>query len=318
MQFSIDRFSCKQILDQRKEEFMKLFISSIIIMSLSLMACSQKIPEFDSDNAFQDLVEQTEIGFRHPGTEEIKILRAYIKNKLSEYGADIEEQAFEVEVRGQLQEGENIIASFYPRMSRRILLAAHYDTRPWADMEKEDSLHTKPVLGANDGASGVAVLLELARILQQNEPAQYGVDMVFFDLEDSGSYEENDTWCLGSQFFAEQFSGQLPEKAIVVDMIGDKDLAINMEYFSYQNSPALVNEVWEIAKELGFNEFKPKIGTVVIDDHLPMIKIGINAILLIDFEYPSWHTVHDTPDKCSPHSLYVVGQTLLHLVYSEK
>lgn len=297
---------------------MKLILIVYVLLILSLISCTKKIPEFNADNAFQLIVEQCNIGFRHPGTEEIKLVRSYIINHLQTSGARVKEQDFEVSVLEKNMDGKNIVASFYPRLSRRILLGAHYDTRPWADLEKDDSLHTEPVLGANDGASGVAVLLEIARILKQHEPTQFGVDMVFFDLEDSGIYENHDSWCLGSQYFAANFQGPFPEKAIIVDMIGDADLAINMEYFSYQNSPSLVNEVWNIAKELGFNEFHSKIGTVVIDDHLPLIRIGMNAIVIIDFDYPYWHTVQDTPDKCSPRSLYVVGQTLLHLIYNNK
>ena len=295
----------------------KVFLLLLFVVIYSV-GCSHSVPKFNQDQAFVYLEEQCDFGFRYPGSEEIKLLQSYIISKMKNAGAKVEEQDFTTTINDEPVSGKNIIARFFPRMSRRILLAAHYDTRPWADKDPDPKNHAEPVLGANDGASGVAVLLEIASILNQTPPQQYGVDLVFFDVEDSGSYGVDSSWCKGSQFFADQFQGEKPEKAIVVDMIGDKDLAINMEYFSYQNSPALVNEVWEIAKELGFSEFKPKIETVIVDDHLPLIKIGINAIDLIDFDYPVWHTVSDTPDQCSPHSLFVVGQTLLHLIYQEK
>jgi len=133
-----------------------------------------------------------------------------------------------------------------------------------------------------------------------------------------GSYGNNESWCLGSSYFAENFADKKPEKAIIVDMIGDADLEIDIEYFSYHNSPNLVNEIWNAAKNLGFSEFKFKIGAGIYDDHFPLIKNGFNAIDIIDFEYKFWHTLDDTSDKCSPHSLYVVGQTLLQIIYQEK
>jgi Zn-dependent M28 family amino/carboxypeptidase len=233
-------------------------------------------------------------------------------------GAIIEEQTFETTLQDSVISGVNIIAHFYPQMSRRILLGAHYDTRPWADKEEDMNLHDQPITGANDGASGVAVLLEIATVLSQNEPNQYGVDLVFFDLEDMGQYNDNHTWCLGSSYFADHFTGKLPEKAVIIDMIGDADLKIDMEYFSYYSSPLLVKEVWETAQDLGFNVFHTKISNRVYDDHVPLLEVGFNAIDIIDFDYPYWHTLKDTPDKCSPRSLYVVGQTLLHIIYQEK
>ena len=133
-----------------------------------------------------------------------------------------------------------------------------------------------------------------------------------------GSYNNNETWCLGSTYFADNFSSTKPEKAIVIDMIGDADLSINLDYYSYHNSPNLVNEVWNIAEELGFSVFKSRIQNIIYDDHYPLIKAGFNAILIIDFEYPYWHTLEDTQDKCSPESLYKVGQTVLNLIYKEE
>ncbi|MCD4818873.1 MAG: M28 family peptidase [Candidatus Cloacimonetes bacterium] len=294
----------------------KILLYQIILFLI--ISCSQTIPEFDGEKAFQKIEEQCDIGFRYPGTEEIKILRKYIISEMEAVGAQIETQEYIVEIDNVEIDGQNITASFYPRKSRRILLGAHYDTRPWADKDADSLNHSKPVMGANDGGSGVAVLFEIGRILANNEPLQYGIDLVFFDLEDMGSYGNDDTWCVGSKYYAENFKGEKPEKAIVVDMIGDKDLAINMEFFSYKNSPALVNEVWDIAQDLGFTEFKSKIVTAIIDDHYSLIKEGFNAIDIIDFDYPVWHTINDTPEQCSSHSLYVVGQTLVTLIYSEK
>lgn len=287
------------------------------IFSFILFSCAKAVPKFNPDRAFQYLTEQCDLGPRYPGSDGILLVRDYIINNLLTNGAEIEEQTFSVEIGTQDYTGVNIIASFYPRLSRRILLGAHYDTRPWADKDADENNHDQPIIGANDAASGVSVLLEIAAILAENQPPQYGVDMIFFDLEDMGEYGRNETWCLGSDYYAEKFSGRFPEKAIIVDMIGDRDLNIDMEYFSYHNSPELVKEIWDYAAELNFKEFRPRITHRIYDDHYPLIQAGFNAIVIIDFDYPYWHTMQDTPDKCSPNSLYVVGQTLLELLYQK-
>lgn len=290
----------------------------VFMCILVFVSCGSSIPEFDQQNAFEILEKQCELGPRYPGSSEIELCRNLIINELTTTGAVIEEQEFVTTELDSIMHGVNIIAHFYPQMGRRILLGAHYDTRPWADKETDVSLHDKPIIGANDAASGVAVLLELARIIAQKPPSQFGVDLVFFDLEDMGSYNKNETWCLGSSYFAQNYSGNLPEKAIVVDMIGDADLLIEMEYYSYHNSPQLVNEIWNTAHDLGFQQFNSKITKRIYDDHYPLIKVGFNAVDIIDFEYPYWHTLEDTADKCSPKSLYIVGQTLLRIIYQEK
>lgn len=290
---------------------------SLILVWTIFIGCAKRVPRFDAAHAFDLLHRQCEIGARYPGSEEIEICRNLIIDELEKYDAHIEKQHFTVTLQQKEYAGVNIIASFYPRLSRRILLGAHYDTRPWADKETDPSLHNLPIIGANDAASGVAVLLELAAVLDREEPTQYGIDLVFFDLEDMGSYGENETWCLGSQYFATHYSQNLPEKAIIIDMIGDADLQIDMEQLSYQNSPVLVNEVWNIAGHLGYDQFRSRITKRIYDDHVPLIAAGFEAIDIIDFDYPHWHTLQDTPDKCSPQSLFVVGQTLLHLIYEK-
>ena len=294
----------------------KLIFFFFLIFVIS--SCADNYPVFNAESASVLLEKQCELGARYPGSDGIELCREFIINELTKYNAEIELQKFTVELSGEEIDGMNILASFYPQMSRRILLGAHYDTRPWADKEEDTSLHNTPILGANDAASGVAVLLELAKIISAQQPQQFGIDLIFFDLEDMGAYGENESWCLGSSYFADNYTKPKPEKAIIIDMIGDADLSINMEYFSYHNSPNLVKEVWEIADQLGYNEFKPRIVNRIYDDHYPLIAIGINAIVVIDFEYPHWHTLEDTPDKCSPHSLGVVGQTMVNMIYQEK
>lgn len=280
-----------------------------------MCGCGNKIPEFDSNQAYQYLEEQCELGYRLPGSPEIQLCRDYIISHLQRFGAEVTQQHFTVNARGEDIEGVNITAKFYPQLSRRIMLGAHYDTRPWADKEEDESLHTESVMGGNDGASGVAVLMEMGRLLSGDMPPEYGVDLVFFDLEDMGEYENNESWCLGSAYFAENYAEDFPEKAIVIDMIGDKDQEIPIEFHSYQNSPALVREVWNIAEEMEIETFKTRIDKAIYDDHFPLIKAGFNAIDIIDFDYEWWHTTHDTPDKCSPEALGNVGRVITKLIY---
>ncbi|MBN1326839.1 MAG: M28 family peptidase [Candidatus Cloacimonetes bacterium] len=293
----------------------------ILVLSVYLIFISctnSETPRFDQEKAFSFLEEQCEIGPRNPGSEEIKLCREYISSQLENFNADISYQEFQVEISGVEYQGVNIAAGFYPRMSRRILLGAHYDTRPWADKDPDPENHYKPIIGANDAASGVAVLLEIARHLSLQAPAQFGVDLIFFDLEDMGSYGTNDTWCLGSRYYADHYSDALPEKAIIVDMVGDKKQQLKMEYYSYHNSPALVNEVWDTGRNLGYKNFRHVIENMIFDDHVPLIRAGFNAIVIIDFDYDYWHTLEDTVDKCSSESLFVVGQTLLEIIYGKE
>jgi Zn-dependent M28 family amino/carboxypeptidase len=290
----------------------------VFIISIFLLSCQENIPEFSSQKAFRYLIEQCELGPRYPGSQGIELCREYIISKLETTGAQIEQQEFEVEIGGNKYTGKNIIAHFYPALSRRILIGAHYDTRPWADKEEDISLHEQPIIGANDAASGVAVLLSLAEVLANHPPEQFGIELVFFDMEDMGEYGNNDNWCMGSKYFVEVYKGIKPEKVIVIDMIGEADAEFPIEYYSYHNSPTLVKEIWQKADELGFEQFKHKIGAYVYDDHFPFIIAGFNAVDIIDFEYSYWHTLDDTPDKCSEESLQAVGQTLTGIIYSGK
>lgn len=295
-----------------KAIFKVLFIFCIVFLN----ACSDKVPEFNSDQAYKYLEDQCELGYRLPGSAEIQLCRDYLISHLQEFGAKVTQQNFTSHVDNRDIDGVNIIAEFHPQLSRRVLLGAHYDTRPWSDKEEDEGLHKVPVMGGNDGASGVAVLLEIGRILSRNMPSEYGVDLVFFDLEDMGTYANNESWCLGSEYFAQNYEGEFPEKAIIVDMIGDKDQEIPIEFHSYQNAPALVREIWDIADDTGVGTFKTRIDKAVYDDHYPLLTAGFNAIDIIDFDYEWWHTTHDTPDKCSPEALGNVGKVLVNFLYN--
>ncbi len=290
---------------------------SIIVMLICMSGCEAEGPEFDENYAFGFIEAQCELGPRPPGSAEIELCRTLIIDELEKYGARVTTQEFVAVVDSQSYQCKNIMAKFPGHGARRLLLGAHYDTRPWADKEADISLHQTAILGANDGASGVAVLMGIARLLADNPSLNYTVEMVFFDMEDMGSYGDNDSWCLGSTYFANNYQGEFPDKVIVVDMVGDKDLAIKMEKFSYARSSTLTSLVWSIAREAGIKEFKNKIGPAIKDDHLPLIEIGMNAIDIIDFEYEHWHKLSDTPENCSAASLGAVGDVLVELIYDD-
>lgn len=284
----------------------------------ALTGCgSGGVPEFDSRSAFTFLEEQVDIGFRYPGSPEHRELQKYLTGKLQDFGANVSLQPFDaVLTTGDTLHLINIIGNYNRGASKRVMLAAHYDTRPYADRDPDPANRDKPIHGANDGASGVAVLLEIARLLGQSEPP-VGVDIVLFDGEDYGREGVPIDYCLGSAYFARRLRGYRPSAAIVIDMIGDRDLEIMMEGYSRAASPALLGELFDIAGELGFEQFRREKTIAIIDDHLPLIQAGINAVDLIDFDYEYWHTLEDTPDKCSPGSLEAVGKVLLHYIWRQ-
>jgi Zn-dependent M28 family amino/carboxypeptidase len=208
----------------------------------------------------------------------------------------------------------NVVARFRPELTQRVLFGAHWDTRPWADRDPEPAKRHLPVLGANDGASGVAVLLEAARLLKKNPPA-IGVDIVFFDGEDLGTEVDPNGWFRGSTRYVEQIASRKPPLFVVVlDMVGKRDLALHWEGNSRKLASNIVDLVWTEASSLGVRSFRSDVRHTIYDDHTPFLNAGIPAIDVIDFDYPEWHTTHDTPDKCSAESLGGVGKVLLSLV----
>jgi glutaminyl-peptide cyclotransferase len=276
------------------------------------------VPEFDSKSAFAYLQKQCAFGPRHPGSKGHRDCLNYLVREF-ENSADAATRQpflFSDPKNQQTHTLTNLIASF-GSSPKRILLCAHWDTRPWADSDPNPKNWNKPIMGANDGASGVAVLLEIARVLKNNPPP-VGVDIVLFDGEDSGLQGQNQTWCQGSRFFAEsKHLTHLPIYGILLDFVGDKDLHFPVEVNSYRFAPEIVDKVWGKASELGLSAFDHSPGYEMIDDHLELLKVGIPAIDIIDFDYPYYHTLQDTEDKCSPESLGTVGTLLLHLIYEE-
>ncbi len=255
---------------------------------------------FNGERSFQDVAYQMSLGPRLPGSDAHKKAVNLMADSLQEAGWEVEVQ--DAEMLGHPI--QNVIAK---RGSGEpwIILGAHYDTRLYADHDPDPAARGLPVPGANDGASGVAVLLELARVLPQDFDGQ--IWLVFFDAEDNGSIEGWD-WILGSRAFADALTSE-PDKVVIVDMIGDADLNI---YLEANSDTALAAEIWQQAAELGHDDvFINSVKYSMLDDHSPFLGRGIPAVDIIDFDYPYWHTRADTLDKISAHSLQVVGETLL-------
>jgi glutaminyl-peptide cyclotransferase len=277
----------------------------LIPFMLFMAACSNSNPIatageeiFEGDRALALVQEQMTFGDRIPGSEAHKSTGDWLIKNLEDYGWSVEEQLFSY----REFQGRNIIGVAGPEDGEWIILGAHYDTRPVSDRDEENPF--EPVPGANDGGSGVAVLLELARVLQR-ETLTKQIWLVFFDLEDSGGINGMN-WVVGSTYFANNLE-EFPDQVIIVDMIGDADLQI---YYEMNSDPGLRGEIWSMASELGYKAFIPAANHSLIDDHTPFLQRGIPAIDIIDFDYPFWHTTQDTLDKISSKSLEQVGRTL--------
>lgn len=272
----------------------------ILIAVISSLSAGVTPSEFNGDQAYQHVLTQVDFGARAPGSQAHSETTKYIIENLTKAGWEVE-----IQVDDALGHPLTNIVAKRGGGDRWVILGAHYDTRILADRDANPENQTQPVPGANDGASGVAVLLELARVLPKDLDRE--VWLVFFDLEDQGRIEGWD-WILGSQAFVGALDG-IPDAVVIVDMVGDADLNLYREITS---SPELVDEIWSLAEELGYAEyFINSDKHALLDDHTPFLNIGINAIDIIDFDYPYWHTLEDTVDKVSPGSLKIVGDVLL-------
>jgi len=281
------------------------------------IASAVEPPIFDGAAAWRLVETQCAFGPRNPGSSGHRACLAWLEGELKKTGAVVKRQTFSYTPPGTKTPIPmcNLVATFGPGADRRILLATHWDTRPWAENDPDSTRRDKPILGANDGASGVAVLLQLARHFR-SEPPPVGVDLVFFDGEDMGSKQDPKGWFLGSREYGRRSLGQKPpEHAVLLDMVGDADLLFYVEGNSLQAVPEQVAWFWAGAREVAPAFFTDQVGYYVEDDHLPLIAAGIPCLDLIDFNYPHWHTHADTPDKVSISSLQVVGDVLTHLLY---
>jgi len=278
-------------------------------------------PQFDRDLAFEHLKKQVAFGPRVPNMESHTQCRDYLVQTLRPLADSVERQDFSQTVRGKRLQMSNVVARWKGRKSEGgILLCAHWDTRPTADYERTPARRAMPIPGANDGASGVAVLLEMARIFKASPPP-VPVMIVFFDGEDFGP-NTNDMF-LGSRYFAANLPKDAPKRGVLLDMVGDRDLEIPQEGHSLSEAREVLDEVYAAARRLGLDRYFPaRFGGQIDDDHVPLQEKGLKVIDLIDFNYgPNhawWHTLEDTPDKCSPTSLKIVGDTVLEWLYSQK
>jgi glutaminyl-peptide cyclotransferase len=278
-------------------------------------------PEFSGREAFDYLTAQTDLGPRDPGSSGHRACLGYLTGELEHFADAVNRQEFMYTgSRGEQIRLTNIIASFNLTGTNRVMLCAHWDTRPWADQDKDPKKREKPIIGANDGASGVAVLLQLAKLMKQSRPP-IGVDILLFDGEDLGQKNDLTNFALGSKYFAAHKPPAFnPQYGILLDMIGDAQLEIKKEPNSMRYAPEVVQYVWSTAENLGLTGFVDDTSGDIYDDHIPLNEAGIKTIDLIDFNYPDrsnryWHTSEDTPDKCSPSSLQIVGTLLVHLIY---
>ena len=290
-----------------------------------LSSCNNAVPKFDKGNAFRYLVEQCEFGPRNPNSIGYKQCLDYLQKTLAGFADTIFLQPFVLDdlVNEESYDLTNIIARFKVDEPEQILIGAHWDTRPWADEDPEPEKRNDPIVGANDGASGVAVVLELARILNVSPPP-IGVTLVLFDGEDMGRSGIPKSYAQGSLAFAKDLPIEKPDEAIILDMIGDAELHIPIERFSYQQNRQLVKKLWGLAKVLNLGAFESRIVHTIYDDHVPLwTEAKIPAVDIIDFNYPNsnknyWHTTQDLPENCSAESLGQVGTLLVHYIYGRK
>ena len=267
------------------------------------------IPVFDGKSAYAYLKKQTELGPRNPGSPGHQLCKEYLYNELRKYADTVYYQRFNHRgYDGKNISMANIIASFGTKTSSRILLGAHWDTRPRADRDPEPNRRDLPILGANDGASGVAILLEIARLLKDNPP-NVGVDIIFFDGEDYGKEGDLSQYLLGSKYFAKNIPfTTLPDFGIVLDLVGDKNLEISREESSMRYAPDVVEMVWNTANQLSIPNFKEETRHSIIDDHLPLNEIG-SSLLISTIQMN--HT--DTGTHTKTHQINVAPKVLKRL-----
>lgn len=295
-----------------------------------------KIPDFNADSAYSYIAKQVSFGPRVPNTENHDACAKYLYDKLNSFADTAMNQKYTAKAfDGTRLKGINIIGSFNPEAKDRVLLCSHWDSRPWADHDSDPAKRNEPVMAANDGASGVGILLEMARQMHLDHP-EIGVDIIFFDLEDYGpprdkqQNDEEDWWALGSQYWARHphIENYYANYGILLDMAGAKNAKFYMEGYSMMYATGVIKKVWNTARKLNYSMYFPfEQNGYIQDDHVYINEIiGIPSIDIIHlnpdssnhtfFEY--WHTTHDTLDKISKETLKAVGQTLLTVIYEEK
>lgn len=287
------------------------------------------IPSFDAELTYTYIQKQLSFGPRNPNSQGHSKAKVFFINELKKFADTVYSQDFVYPgYDGERLNLSNIIASFNPLNKYRILLCAHWDTRPRSDKDENPANHAKPILGANDGASGVAVLLTVAKILKENKP-EVGIDIVLFDGEDYGKEGDLINYSLGAKYFVQHKPDYIkPQFGILLDMVGDLEAQFKREPNSLRFAPDIVDLVWGLANNLNLKTFSNEISIPVYDDHIPLGEMGIKIINIIDAELigadsPNprrnyWHTQKDTIENISKETLREVGQLITHLIYSIK
>lgn len=294
-----------------------------------------KAPEFNADSAYRYIQDQADFGPRVPNTQAHVKCGDYLASKLEQFGAKVYNQKADlIAYDGTILKSRNIIGAYNPDSRKRVLLFAHWDSRPFADNDPDEKNHHTPILGVNDGASGVGVLLEIARQLQKKSP-EIGIDIILFDSEDygtpqfyKGEYKE-DTWCLGSQYWGrkQHVDGYNARYGILLDMVGAKGSAFYYEPFSSRTANSVMKKIWDKAHDIGYdNYFIKEYRSEVTDDHVYVNKLTqIPSVDIINCDPKdkssfgdTWHTVNDNMDNIDRNTLKAVGQTVMEVIYNEK
>ena len=327
-----------------------IFLSFLLLLSVALTGCKNQNQasagqdtdtiavtqvQFDADSAFASVVAQCDFGPRVPGSAAHDRCGDYIVSRFKALGLTVSEQRADQKAwDGKVLHTRNIIAAYRPELADRIIICTHWESRPWADADPDSSLHRQPVMAANDGASGVAVMLEVARKLEELKP-ELGIDFICFDSEDYGMPYWADTddvadgsdWCLGSQYWAAHphVPGYKARFGILLDMVGGRDARFCFEGISMRYASEVMVHVWDAAGRAGASQlFLAEQGGYAQDDHVPMNEVAgiptIDIIPYVEGEHTfgaTWHTTQDTPENISRETLKGVGQTLLQFL-SEK
>lgn len=330
----------------RKFSIKSCFLSAIIILTagLALTGCKGAKqqsegggttalagPDFLADSAYMFCQRQCDFGPRVMNSDAHEQCRQWIADQFRHYGLSVTEQQATLRgFDGTPLQSTNIIASYKPQLAERVMICAHWDSRPWADNDPDENNHDKPVMAANDGASGVAVMLETARLMAADTTLNIGVDFVCFDAEDWGSHDQEDSWALGAQHWAKEAAsnGYKARYGILLDMVGGQGAKFYQEHYSKIYAAQVVKKVWKAAEIAGYGSFFPKKeGGGVTDDHGPVNEAaGIPCIDIINYYPdceqsgfgPTWHTVNDDMDHIDRNTLKAVGQTIVQVLWSEK
>jgi len=293
----------------------------IIFLVLTIFNFLFCVPKFFGYKAYNHILKQCSFGPRNPGSQGHINFKNYLVEYLKEYSDSLIVDTHEIVHpynKDKNLELFNILSQFNLNAEKRILLMAHWDTREIADKDLDISNYNTPILGANDGASGVAILMEFASIFNDNRFKNLGIDLLFVDAEDMGRSGDLEHFSVGTKLFSKNITQDQYLVAICLDMVADIDPEFKIEYFSYLQGKEFVYEIWDLANSLGYKEFSYDITQPIYDDHRAFYEeTKIPSIDIIDFDYPYWHTIEDTPNKCSSYTLEIVGTVMLEYLYKK-